>query len=243
MNRDLVAVGTANLCAAMVGGLPMISEIVRSRANIDSGAKTRFADFWHGILLLTCVALLPTYLHLIPKAALAAMLIYTGTRLAHPNEFRHMLHIGKDVLTIFVITLIAVLATDLLIGIAIGITVKIAIHLVRGVPFTSLWKPFLDVQQISDKTVLITASKSAIFSNWIQFRRRLVAFGIEQKMNIDLDLSDIVLIDHTVMQKLKELQLEFLECGLQLNLLGLDSLNALSSHPDATRLRRKISPA
>jgi MFS superfamily sulfate permease-like transporter len=243
MNRDLVAVGTANLVASMIGGLPMISEIVRSRANIDSGAKTRFADLWHGIFLLTCVALLPTYLHLIPKAALAAMLIYTGTRLAHPNEFRHMLHIGKDVLTIFVITLLAVLATDLLVGIAIGIAVKIGIHLFRGVPLASFWNPYLDAQQTSEDTVLVTASKSAIFSNWIRFRRRLVKYGIDQDMNVDLDLSNTVVVDHTVMQKLRELQGEFTEKNLKLTLLGLDSLEPLSSHPDATRRRRKLTPA
>jgi MFS superfamily sulfate permease-like transporter len=243
MNRDLVAVGTANLVASMIGGLPMISEIVRSRANIDSGAKTRFADLWHGLFLLTCVALLPTYLHLIPKAALAAMLIYTGTRLAHPNEFRHMLHIGKDVLVIFVTTLLAVLATDLLVGIAIGIAVKVGIHVFRGVPLTSFWKPYLDVQQISDDTVLVTASKSAIFSNWIRFRKRLVEYGIDQEMNVDLDLSNTVVIDHTVMQKLRELQGDFKEKGLKLNLLGLDSLDALSDHPDATRRRRKLTTA
>ena len=110
MNRDMIAVGVGNLCAAWVGGLPMISEIVRSKANIDNGARTRFADMWHGLFLLACVALIPTILHRIPLAALAAMLVYTGYRLAHPTEFVHVWRIGKEQLAIFVTTLVMVLA-------------------------------------------------------------------------------------------------------------------------------------
>ena len=105
MDRDIVAVGVGNLCASLVGGLPMISEIVRSKANIDNGARTRFADMWHGVFLLLCVALIPTVLHRIPLAALAAMLVYTGYRLAHPTEFVHVYRIGKEQLAIFVTTL------------------------------------------------------------------------------------------------------------------------------------------
>ena len=141
LDRDVVGVGLANMLSSLVGGLPMISEIVRSRANIDNGAKTRFADMWHGIFLLVCVALIPTFLHRIPLAALAGMLVYTGFRLAHPNEFMNVYRIGREQLIIFVTTIVAVLATDLLIGIAIGIAVKMMIHLINGVPIsqTLIW--------------------------------------------------------------------------------------------------------
>ena len=124
MDRDITAVGVGNLLASLVGGLPMISEIVRSKANIDNGARTGFADMWHGVFLLACVALIPTILHRIPLAALAAMLVYTGYRLAHPTEFIHVYRIGKEQLAIFVTTLVFVLATDLLIGVAAGIVAQ-----------------------------------------------------------------------------------------------------------------------
>ncbi len=145
LNRDTVAVGVGNLVSSLVGGLPMISEIVRSKANIDNGARTRFADFWHGIFLLLCVALIPTVLHRIPLAALASMLIYTGFRLTHPSEFINTYRVGREQLVIFVATLVGVLATDLLVGIGIGIGVKILIHVINGVPVTSLFKPYLDI--------------------------------------------------------------------------------------------------
>ena len=158
LNRDLVAVGVANTAAAMVGGLPMISEIVRSKANIDNGARTRFADMWHGVFLLGFVALVPMLIHRIPLAALAAMLVYTGFRLASPKEFLNVYKIGREQLVIFVVTIIGVLATDLLIGIAIGIAVKFAIHLFNGVPLASFFKPFLDVETRDDNTVVISAT-------------------------------------------------------------------------------------
>jgi MFS superfamily sulfate permease-like transporter len=142
LNRDTLAVGIGNLLASLVGGLPMISEIVRSRANIDNGARTRFANMFHGIFLLLCVALLPAVIHRIPMAALASMLIYTGFRLAHPKEFVHVFKVGREQLAVFVTTIIAVLATDLLIGIAIGIALKFLIHLSNGVPIKSLFRPY-----------------------------------------------------------------------------------------------------
>jgi MFS superfamily sulfate permease-like transporter len=241
LNRDMIAVGAGNFAAAMVGGLPMISEIVRSKANIDNGARTRFANFWHGIFLLLCVALIPTSLHLIPLAALAAMLVYTGSRLAHPTEFLHVLKIGKEQLLIFVVTLFAVLATDLLIGIAIGIAVKLLIHLVNGVPVRSLFKPYLDAENQGPDTVIITARYSAIFSNWILFRKQLVDLGLSEKKNVVLDLAQTKLVDHSVMEKLHEIQADFAQAGVELRITGLENHHSLSNHGLAARKLGKSS--
>lgn len=235
MNRDVIAVGVANLAVAGVGGLPMISEIVRSKANIDNGARTRFADLWHGIFLLLCVALIPTVLHRIPLAALAAMLVYTGFRLAHPTEFLNVWRIGKEQLAIFVTTLVMVLATDLLIGVAAGIILKMAIHVANGVPLKSLFKPYLDVEVVDETTTKIIAHQSAVFSNWIPFKRQIEEIGLVQRRNLIVDVSDTKLVDHSVMEKLGEIGRDFEQEGLKFEVRGLDSLRPLADNPHAAR--------
>jgi MFS superfamily sulfate permease-like transporter len=240
MNRDVMAVGAGNLLCALVGGLPMISEIVRSRANIDNGARTRFANMWHGICLLVCVAFLPTFLHRIPLAALAAMLVYTGYRLAHPSEFLHVYRIGREQLLIFTATLVGVLATDLLIGIAIGIGVKMLIHLMNGVGLKDLFKTYLEVEQVDDQHCIIRAGRSAVFSNWIPFRRQIEDLGMVQRQNVVIDLSGTRLVDHSVMDKLHQMQQDFELEGLTLEIVGLESHRPVTSHELAAR-RRTLS--
>ncbi len=235
LNRDLLAIGIGNLLAAFIGGLPMISEIVRSRANIDNGARTRFANLFHGLFLLLCVALLPAVIHRIPLAALAAMLIYTGFRLAHPREFVHVFKVGPEQLVIYTTTIVAVLATDLLIGIAIGIATKFVIHLINGVPLRSFFKPYVEVIEQDADTYRIEVAHSAVFSNWIPFRKQILNAGLVHHKNVIVDLSGTRLVDHTVMEKLHELERDFEHAGLQLEIVGLENHKPLSNHPHSAR--------
>lgn len=235
LNRDLVAVGIANSAVASIGGLPMISEIVRSKANIDNGARTRFANFWHGVLLLAFVALLPGLIHRVPLAALAAMLVYTGFRLASPLEFINVYKTGREQLIIFVATMVGVLATDLLVGIAIGIAVKLSIHMFNGLPLSSIFLPYLEIEELDERTVLINARGSAVFSNFIPFRRQIEQLGLVGRNNVIVDLSAAKLVDHSVMEKLHELQMDFEQNQLTLEVRGLDAHKPMSSHPMASR--------
>ncbi|MBA3482143.1 MAG: SulP family inorganic anion transporter [Pirellulales bacterium] len=237
LNRDLVAVGIANTAVSFIGGLPMISEIVRSKANVDNGARTRFADLWHGVFLLGFVALAPALIHRIPHAALAAMLVYTGFRLASPREFINVFKVGPEQLLIFVCTIIGVLATDLLIGIGIGIAVKAAIHLLNGVPITSMYKAFLEVTPQGEDTVIVSAKGSAVFTNWIPFKRQLEQIGLGERNNIIVDLSGTKFVDHSVMEKLHEMESDFQQEGLSFEVVGLDAHQQFSAHPHAARKR------
>jgi MFS superfamily sulfate permease-like transporter len=237
LNGDLLAIGVANLASALVGGLPMISEIVRSRANIDNGAKSKYANLFHGLFLLAAVALAATAIRSIPLAALAAMLVYTGFRLAHPREFLHVYRIGREQLVVFVGTILAVLATDLLWGMAIGIGLKLLIQFINGVPLRSMFRPDAEVRQLDERTWLVCPRDAAVFFNWISIRRKIERYGLEQNMNVVVDLSNTQMVDHTVMHKLHELEREFMQQGIALAIVGLDDHVSLSDHPTAARLR------
>ncbi len=237
LNRDILAIGVANLASAMIGGFPMISEIVRSRANIDNGAKSKYANLFHGLFLLLAVALFAGAIKTIPRAALAAMLVYTGFRLAHPREFLHVYKIGREQLVVFVGTIVAVLATDLLIGICIGIGIELLIQFINGVPLGSLFRANTEVRQLDERTWLICPRDAAIFSNWIAIRSRIERLGLARNMNVIVDLSNTRLVDHTVMEKLHELEREFDQRGIALAIVGLDEHMAFSHHPAAARVR------
>ena len=232
MDKDLLAVGIGNTAAAFVGGLPMISEIVRSKANIDNGARTRFANMFHGLFLLAFVALVPALIDRIPLTALAAMLVFTGFRLASPKEFVHMYQIGREQFIVFVSTVIGVLATDLLVGIGIGILVKAIIHVINGAPIVSLFKPSMRVENEGDDSATVKVDNSAIFSTWIALKNRI---GRPNTKKVVVDLSGTKLVDHTVMANLEALEREFAESDRELSVTGLDGHSQLSEHPLAAR--------
>ena len=236
-DRDMLAVGVGNTLAAFIGGLPMISEIVRSKANIDNGARTRFANAFHGSFLLLFVALVPGLINEIPLAALGAMLVFTGFRLASPQEFIHIYHVGKEQFIIFVSTVIGVLATDLLMGIAIGICVNIVLHLKNGAPAKSLFKPQISIERKDHTGVTVKVKDSAIFSTWIGLKKTLDQLTGEP--HVILDLSDTCLVDHTTMAKLHEMEKEFKERQSTLVITGLDHHQSFSSHPEAGRKKAR----
>jgi len=235
LNRDLLAVGIANTVCAFVGGLPMISEIVRSKSNIYNGARTRFADMYHGIFLLLSVGLVPFLLCHIPLAALAAMLVFVGFQLTAPREYINTYRIGAEQLLIFVSTVIGVLATDLVIGIAIGIGVNFLINVISGVPLRSLFKPYLDIKIRDNNTLTIMVRDSAVFSNWIPFKGKIEKLGLVQRNNVIVNMSKVKLVDHSVMEKLHELEREFEQNNVTLHVVGLEGHKKTSEHPASSR--------
>lgn len=122
-NRELKAQGVGNMVSGLIGGLPLTSVIVRSSANVMAGAKSKMSTITHGMLLLAFVLFIPKIINLIPLSALAAILIFTGYKLAKVSLFKDFYQKGWDQFVPFVVTILAILLTDLLVGIMIGIGV------------------------------------------------------------------------------------------------------------------------
>lgn len=124
-SRELVAQGCGNMVSGMFGGLPVTSVIIRSSVNVSSGATSKRSAIFHGFLLLICVALLPTALNQIPLAALAAILLVTGAKLARASLFKSMWNQGRYQFTPFILTFLSIIFTDLLTGILIGLAIAV----------------------------------------------------------------------------------------------------------------------
>lgn len=231
-NKDLIAIGTGNMFAALLGGLPMISEVARSSANVANGAKTRWANFFHGLFILVFVVFASRYIEMIPNSALAAMLIFVGIRLTHPKEFIKTFKIGKEQLLVFVTTIIFTFTTDLLIGIAAGMLMEILINILNGKPLRVIFKAPTSVSFTEDR-YLIEVDQAAVFTNYLGIKRKLDA--IPPGFTVDLDFGKTKLIDHTVMENIHHFKEEYALAGGKVNILGLEHHKAVSEHHAAAR--------
>jgi MFS superfamily sulfate permease-like transporter len=231
-NQDLIAVGIGNTTSALLGGLPMISEVARSSANVNQGAKTRWSNFFHGVFLLVFVLVATPVIEMIPNAALAAMLITVGIKLAHPKEFINTFRIGKEQLAIFLITIVFTLVEDLLVGIAAGVVLKMILHLINSTPISSFFKAPTQVS-FNDNQYLVEIDKAAIFSNYLGIKRKLEE--IPAGFQVTIDLKNTKLVDHSVMENLHQFEHEYTENGGTVQIIGLENHKPVSAHALAAR--------
>lgn len=232
LNQDLVAVGVGNTVVGLIGGIPMISEIVRSSANINNGGKTKMSNFFHGLFLFLFVLLAAPLIQTIPNAALSAMLVYIGFKLASPAEFKKVKNLGYDQLLLFVVTIVVTILTDLLIGVGVGILLKIILHLTQGVSLKDLvgfrWA---SVQRDGQEQFLLKGATT--FMNYLKFKS-----FIEDKPKdsvLTFDFGNVKLADHTFMENLHHLQNDFVQAGGKLNVVGFEHHHFQSKHPLSSR--------
>ncbi|MEO7990944.1 MAG: SulP family inorganic anion transporter [Chryseolinea sp.] len=231
-NKDLSALALGNGISGLLGGLPMISEVARSSANVNNGARTRWANFFHGLFLLVSMLVLIPVIEMIPTAALAAMLIAVAYRLASPKEFIGTYKIGPEQLVIFLVTIVVTVAEDLLMGVAAGILVKFVFHIVNGAPLSSLFKANYTLNE-TDKAYTIDVRGAATFSNFLGYKKMWATLKTDK--DVTFNFSEAKLVDHSFMEQLHHFEEDRHAAGSHVTLNGLDKFNPLSSHPLAAR--------
>ncbi len=171
---------------------------MRSSANISAGGRTKAAAFLHGVFLLVAALLLAPFLNRIPLAALASVLMMVGFKLAHPKVFRHMYSLGKTQVLPFVITIVAILSTDLLIGVAVG--------LVTGLFFVlrANYHSALELRQDGTHQYLLRFKRELTFVNKARLARLLDS--LPQGSTLILDGALVTFIDHDVLEVIRNFE-------------------------------------
>lgn len=232
LNRDTIAVGVGNTIAGFVGGLPMISEIVRSSANINNGAKTKMSNFFHGLCLFLFVALAAALIQKIPNAALSAMLVYTGYKLASPAEFKKVSKIGIDQLGLFIVTIVVTLLTDLLVGVGVGILLKVIIEITQGLRVRDIFSfSWTELDAKDGKTLRLNGA--ATFINYLKLKSFLDKQPRDSSIN--LDFTEVKFADHTFLENIHLMENEFSIKGGQLMKTGFNYHHFQSNHFLASR--------
>lgn len=198
-NVELKAQGVGNMVSALLGGLPMTSVVVRTTANANAGAETKMAAIFHGVLLIVCAVAIPAILNMIPLATLAAVLLLVGYKLANPKVIKHFYERGKYQFIPFIATMLAVVFTDLLKGVALGLIISV-IFILRG----NMKRAYnFRKEQYHDGDVIhIDLAQEVSFLNKAAIKETLSS--IPENSKVVINASDTVYIAHDVLDLIKE---------------------------------------
>jgi MFS superfamily sulfate permease-like transporter len=250
-NRELMSQGAGNMLCGLIGGIPVTSVIVRSSANVNSGAKTKFSSIFHGILLLMAIFIIPSILELIPLSALAAILIFTGWKLAKPTRgnmqtlfaslvcFLHFLKLkignkdkNKKILSEgitqflpFIVTLLVMLLTDLLKGVGAGLFVGIIFILRQN--FKDPFRILVDDIE-GKKHYFIRLQQKVTFINkgkFISFFQTVIPGS-----RVLIDGGRTTFIDRDVLEAITEFKLSANHKNIEVILEDIEEVEILSKH-------------
>ncbi|MFY8171183.1 MAG: bifunctional SulP family inorganic anion transporter/carbonic anhydrase [Sphingobacteriaceae bacterium] len=225
-NKELVAQGIGNIFSGLVGGIPITSVIVRSSVNINAGAATKMSAILHGLLLLVSVLFISPFLNLIPIASLAAILLVTGYKLAKVSLFKEMYKKGLNQFIPFIATILAIVFTDLLIGILIGLTVSI-FYLMKS----NFKNPFKIEKEILafGETIRMELPNQVSFLNKASIKDTLWSIPEGSKLIIDANYSDY--IDNDILEIIEDFKSTVSkEKNIKLNIVGLKTMYQLDDH-------------
>jgi MFS superfamily sulfate permease-like transporter len=198
-NKELTAQGIGNMLSGFLGGIPMTSVIVRTSANLNAGAKTKLAAIAHGVFLLVAVLVIPGLLNKIPMASLAAILIMIGLKLASIKTFKHMWHNGAQQFIPFIVTVIAVVFTDLLKGVGVGLVVSIYFILKGNMKLAYF---FRKEKHHTGETIHIELAQEVSFLNKAAIKQTLA--HLPENCTVIIDAANTVYIDYDVLEMIKD---------------------------------------
>ena len=240
VNKDIRALGLATVISGFLGGLNVVTVIARSSVNVNNKGSNRSANFFHAGFLIVFIVLFASELRKIPLPALAAILVYTGYKLASPENIKKVFNIGKEQLIIFLITLFTTIATSLITGIIVGILITFIIHIIINKNLLLFIKNALKPNVLMFKeedTYYVSVKNFSSFLNYTKLKSKLDQIPENEEAIIDFSLCDFV--DHSVMENMSNYSETFKRKGGDFEVIGLDDSKSGSTHPFALR---KIVP-
>jgi MFS superfamily sulfate permease-like transporter len=221
LNRELVVQGIANMTCGLIGAIPVTAVIVRGAANVDAGAKSRLSAFIHGLLLLVTALAIPFLLNKIPNAVLAAILLITGYNLAKPKIFRTVFRLGWNQFLPFITTIIVILATDLLIGVIIGLILSIYFIVQKNVKIDYVLEEYANEH-------IFKLNKVVTFLNKVKIRDTLESLPPGSKVVIDGSQS--LFVDYDVLEVISEFEQKAQRKNIEVKLVNIERVNVSGMH-------------
>lgn len=259
-NVTLRAMGISNALSSIFGGLTIIPGGIKSRVNIDAGGRTLWANFYNAMFLVLFLFLAKDLISLVPLAAIAAILIYVGWRLSEVRVFRRTFNIGRERILIFVITIIAILSTDLLVGILIGVLAEVLLLLYLLTPslrvvltgrqtirqaFKLLWSNFssmlrnpiinVKVEERAGQSHYQISLASVVCFNLLPLDRLLTSLPAKAGITLVVTESGRI-IDHAAMEYIHRFQAESVHEGRAFEVQGMENYQAFTDHSLASRM-------
>lgn len=239
LDRELIGTGLSTIASAFLGGLPVQTVIARSSINVNHGARTGWSNIFQGLILLGATLLLGPQIRQLPLAALAAILVYTGYRLAAPRIYTEMLARGPDQFFVFVATLLCTLWLGLVWGIVAGIVFNMfyeAVHTRMSLRswLRQTWNTRVRVIDQQDEPRLLQVEGIASFINLNRLSSSLAE--IPAGGHAIIDFSRALMVDSTTLEFCHDFGRRFRHDGGRCELIGLESHSTFGDHPDASHV-------
>ena len=214
-NRELLAQGTGNILSGLIGGLPITQVIVRSSANIQSGAKSKTSAIVHGLLLLISIITIPNLLNLIPLSVLAAILLVVGYKLAKPALFLKMYQLGWKQFIPFIVTITGIVFIDLLYGIGLGLAIGVLIILIKNYQNSHIIQK--ESTNGNAELIKMTLAEEVTFINKGVILKELNS--INENAYLEFDVTNTKYLDNDIVEILDDFAIKARERNINIKLI------------------------